>query len=166
MGFRACNMTAVLLDDIDRKIVRTLQQDGRTSYSDISKAVGVSAATVRNRINQMRSSGVLSVNVWLDPSLSGLGIHATLLLKVRAGHLMEVADALAGLEEASYVATLAGAYDAVADVFCRDTAHLRLLIHDRVQKIDGVVDVTTNVVTENRRHPSAEAAAVALPRRF
>lgn len=143
-------MTVVQLDDIDRKIVRTLQEDGRTSYSDISKAVGVSAGTVRNRINQMRSSGILSINVRLDPSLSGLGIHATLLLKVRPGQLVEVADALSGLEEAGYVATLAGAYDAVADVFCRDIAHLRLLIHDKVQKIDGVVDVTTNLVTGNR----------------
>lgn len=158
-------MTSVPLDDIDLKIVRTLKQDGRISYSDISKAVGVSAATVRNRVNQMRSSGILSVNVWLDPSLSGLGIHATLLLKVRSGHLTEVADALSRLEETGYVATLAGAYDAVADVFCRDTAHLRLLIHDKVQKIDGVVEVTTNLVTENKRQLNARAATVAPPGR-
>ena len=159
-------MTAVQLDDIDRKIVRSLQEDGRISYSDISKAVGVSAGTVRNRINQMRSSGILSVNVWLDPSLSGLGIHATLLLKVRPGHLVEVADALSGLEEAGYVATLAGAYDAVADVFCRDIAHLRLLIHDKVQQIDGVVDVTTNLVTQNKHPVSLDIATLAPPRRF
>ena len=159
-------MTAVQLDDIDRKIVRSLQEDGRISYSDISKAVGVSAGTVRNRINQMRSSGILSVNVWLDPSLSGLGIHATLLLKVRSGQLVEVADALSGLEEAGYVATLAGAYDAVADVFCRDIAHLRLLIHDKVQQIDGVVDVTTNLVTQNKHPVSLDIATLAPPRRF
>ena len=159
-------MTGVALDDIDLKIVRTLQRDGRTSYSDISRDVGVSAGIVRNRINQMRSSGILSVNVWLDPSLSGLGIHATLLLKVRAGRLVEVADALSGLEEAGYVATLAGAYDAVADVFCRDVAHLRLLIHDKVQKIDGVLDVTTNLVTENKRQLSLDAGAFAPPSRF
>lgn len=159
-------MTAVDLDDIDLKIVRTLRQDGRTSYSDIAKAVGVSAGTVRNRMNQMRSSGILSFSVWLDPSLTGLGIHATLLLKVRAGRLVEVADALSSLEEAGYVATLAGAYDAVADVFCRDVAHLRLLVHDKVQRIDGVLDVTTNLVTENRRQLSPDAGGFAPPTRF
>lgn len=143
-------MTAMQLDDIDLRIVRTLQEDGRISYSDISKAVGVSAGTVRNRINQMRSSGILSVNVWLDPKLSGLSIHATLLLKVRPGHLMEAADALAGLEETGYVATLVGTYDAIADVSCRDIAHLHRLIHDKIQKIDGVVDVTTNLVTGDK----------------
>lgn len=156
-------MAAVQLDDIDLKIVRTLQQDGRTSYSDISKAVGVSAGTVRNRINQMRSSGMLSVNVWLDPRRSGLGIHATLLLKVRPGRLVEVADALSGLDEASYVATLVGAYDAVADVFCRDVAHLRGLIHDKIQTIDGVLDVLTNLVTDNRQQATLAVAAGALP---
>ena len=158
-------MTAVPLDDIDLKIVRTLQQDGRTSYSDISKAVGVSAGTVRNRISQMRSSGILSVNVWLDPSLSGLGIHATLLLKVHPGRLVEVADALSDLEETGYVATLAGAYDAVADVYCRDMAHLRILIHDKVQKIGGVADVSTNLVTENKQQSSPAAGAFAPPKR-
>ena len=158
-------MTVVHLDDTDRKIVRILQEDGRTSYSDISKAVGVSAGTVRNRIKQMRSSGILSVNVRLDPSLSGLGIHATLLLKVRPGQLAEVADALSDLEESGYVATLAGAYDAVADVFCRDIAHLRLLIHDKVQKIDGVVDVTTNLVTGNRHQSSLDTIASTQPSR-
>ena len=166
MAFAGCNMIAVPLDNIDREIVRTLQEDGRISYSDISKAVGVSAGTVRNRINLMRSSGMLSVNVWLDPGLSGLGIHATLLLKVRPGQLVEVADALSGLEEAGYVATLAGAYDAVADVFCRDIAHLRLLIHDKVQQIDGVVDVTTNLVTENKQPVSLGVGTLAPPRRF
>lgn len=159
-------MITVQLDDIDRSIVRTLQEDGRISYSDISKAVGVSAGTVRNRINLMRSSGILSVNVRLDPSLSGLGIHATLLLKVRPGQLVEVADALSGLEEAGYVATLAGAYDAVADIFCRDIAHLRLLIHDKVQQIDGVVEVTTNLVTQNKHPISQGIATLAPPRRF
>ena len=147
-------MIAVQLDDTDLKIVQTLQQDGRTSYSDISKAVGVSAGTVRNRINQMRSSGILSVDVRLDPTLSGLGIHANLLLKVRPGQLADVADALSDLEESGYVATLAGAYDAVAHVYCRDIAHLRVLIHDQIQKIDGVVDVLTNLVTDNRHQAS------------
>lgn len=143
-------MTAVNLDDVDLEIVRILKEDGRSSYSDISKNVGVSAGTVRNRINQMRSSGLLSFDVWLDPHLSGLDVQATLLLKVRPGQLVEVAEALASLEETGYVATLAGSYDAVADAFCRDIRHLRELIHDKVQKIDGVMDVSTNLVTENK----------------
>ena len=138
------------LDDIDLEIVRILHEDGRSSYSDISKVVGVSAGTVRNRIGRMRSSGILYFDVWLDPHRSGLGVHATLLIKVKPRRLAETADALAGLDETAYVATLAGAYDIVADVFCRDVLDLRRLIHDEVQQVEGVVDVSTHIVTENK----------------
>ena len=98
----------------------------------------------------MRSSGMLSFDVWLDPYRSGLGVHATLLMKVKPRRLAETADALADLDETAYVATLAGAYDIVADVFCRDVLDLRRLIHDKVQQIEGVVNVSTNLVTENK----------------
>ena len=155
----------VKLDDIDLGIVRTLREDGRSSYSDISKIVGVSAGTVRNRISRMRSSGMLFFDVWLDPHRSGLGVHATLLMKVKPRRLAETADALAGLDETAYVATLAGAYDIVADVFCRDVVDLRRLIHDKVQQIEGVVDVSTNLVTESKHQTKLNVEGALTPQK-
>ena len=148
------------LDEIDLEIVRMLHEDGRSSYSDISKVIGVSAGTVRNRIGRMRSSGMLNFNVWLDPHRTGLGVQATLLVKVQPRQLTEAADALADLEETGYVATLAGAYDIVADVFCRDVVDLRRLIHEKVQQIEGVLDVSTNLVTETKRQSKLNPLAV------
>lgn len=144
------------LDDVDLEIVRMLHQDGRSSYSDISRVIGVSAGTVRNRIDRMRSSGLLNFNVWLDPHCSGLGVQATLLVKVQPRQLAETANALADMEETGYVATLAGAYDIVADVFCHDVVDLRRLIHEKVQQIEGVLDVSTNLVTETKRRSSLD----------
>ena len=151
------------LDDIDLEIVRILHEDGRSAYSDISKTVGVSAGTVRNRISRMRSEGILNVDVWLDPRRSGLEVHATLLMRADPQQVAETADALAGLDETAYVATLAGAYDIVADVFCRDLIELRRLIHDKVQQIEGVVDVTTNLVTENKHQAKLNVKGVLTP---
>ena len=139
------------MDDIDLEIVRILHEDGRSSYSDISKIIGVSAGTVRNRISRMRSSGMLSFDVWLDPYRSGLGVHATLLIKVKPRRLAGTADALAG------------SYDILADVFCRDIRELRLLIHDKVQQIEGVVNVSTNLVTENKRGARLNIEGVLTP---
>ncbi len=99
------------LDDLDLEIVGMLSLDGRASYSEISKTVGVSVSTVRNRITQMREAGVLHLNVWLDPYRSGLAIYATLLLRVRAGQLEPVTSKLAELDEVGYVATLTGGHD-------------------------------------------------------
>ena len=100
---------------------------------------------------------MLSFDVWLDPHRTGLGVHATLLMKIQPRRLAEAADALASLDETAYVATLVGAYDIVADVFCRDMMDLRRLIHDKVQQIEGVVDVSTNLVTENKHQAKAQA---------
>ena len=138
----------MLLDDLDLQIVRILSRDGRASYSEISKAVGVSVSTVRNRITLMRDSGVLHLNVWLDPYRSGLGLNATLLLNVEAGQLKAVTAALVALDETGYVATLTGSHDVLVDAFCRDIPHLSHLIHSEIQAIDGVRAVTSYLVTD------------------
>ena len=138
----------MLLDDLDLEIVRILSGDGRASYSEISKAVGVSVSTVRNRVKQMRESGVLHLNVWLDPYRSGLGLNATLLLDVEAGRLEDVTTFLVGLDETGYVATLTGSHDVLVDVFCRDVPHLSGFIHKHIQAIEGVTSVTSYLVTD------------------
>ena len=136
----------VNFDDIDVAIIRILCNDGRASFSDIAKAVGVSIGTVRNRINHMRSSQALHFNVWLDPRRCGLGVTATLLLKVQAGQLEKVIESLIAINEVGRVATVLGDHDAQVDAFCRDITHLTQL-HRTVQKVEGVTDVRTHVIT-------------------
>lgn len=96
----------------------------------------------------MRSAGLLHVKGWLDPYRSGVGVNAILLLKVRSGWVDAVIRDLADLDETGYVATLVGSWDAVVDAFCGDVAHLRRFIHDKIHRIDGVLDISTHVVTE------------------
>lgn len=164
MGRRGVDMRAqrqsdaldARLDEVDLGIVRLLQEDARSRLSHIAEALGVSAGTVRNRIDRMLSSGLLNFRVWLDPHRAGSAVRATLLVKVRPRQLAETADALAEINEVRYLATLAGAYDIVAEVVCRDVADLRRLIHERVQQIEGVLNVSTNLVTETKRPLSPE----------
>lgn len=148
------------LDDLDLDIVRILSDDGRTSYSEMSKTLGVSVGTVRNRVNHMRATGTLYFNVWLDPHRSGIGVHATLLLKVHAGRLPEVISRLIDLDETGYVATLAGEHDLIADAFCRDVAHFRRLVHDEIQTIEGVIEVRSYVVTDIKYESSLNIQGV------
>lgn len=148
------------LDDLDLDIVRILSNDGRASYSEMSKTLGVSVGTVRNRVNHMRATGMLYFNVWLDPYRSGIGVIATLLLKVHAGRLSGVTSALIDLDETGYIATLTGEYDLMADAFCRNIAHLSRLIHDGIQTIDGVIEVRSHVVTDIKYESSLNIRGV------
>ena len=148
------------LDDLDIAIVRELSEDGRASYSDIAKTVGVSVSTVRNRTNAMRESGALHLNVWVDPSRVGLGINATFMLRVRPDAMDAVTAALTNLSEVGYVAELAGDFDIIADAFCRDVSHLRDLLREQIQAIVGVNNVTTYVVTDIKYQSSMNIAGL------
>lgn len=138
------------LDATDQAIVRFLSSDGRASYSEISKSVGVSVGTVRNRITQLRESGALHLNVWLDPYRVGLGIAATFLIKVEAGRIDSVMDALIPLNSTGYIAAVAGDHDLVVDAFCRDVPHMNELLRNEIEPIPGVVSVNSYLVTEIR----------------
>ena len=148
------------LDDLNLNIVQILSEDGRASYSEMAKALGVSVGTVRNRVNNMLSSGMLYFNVWLDPRMSGIGVHATLLLKVQAGRIPAATSAVIGIDETGYVATLTGEHDLIVDVFCRDVAHLSRLIHNKIQTIEGVIEVRSYVVTDIKYESSLNIRGV------
>ncbi|MGH1491814.1 MAG: Lrp/AsnC family transcriptional regulator [Acidimicrobiales bacterium] len=141
-------MTDLQLDATDQAIVRCLSSDARATYSEISKEIGVSVGTVRNRLTHLRESGALFLNVWLDPNRAGLGINATFLLRVEAGKVSDVAEALIPMEVTGYIAVVAGDHDLIVDVFCRDVPHLNRVLQDEVQAIDGVLSVTSYLVTE------------------
>ena len=141
-------MQILQLDELDHAIIKVLSRDARATYSEISKDVDVSISTVRNRINAMRKSGALHLRVWLDLGRAGIGLAATFLLRVQPNMLAQVTEALIDLDSTGYIATLAGDSDLMVDAFCRDVAHLEHVLHNEIQAIDGVMSVTTYVVTD------------------
>ncbi len=148
-------MTKMQLDRTDQAIVRCLVEDARATYSEISKEIGVSVGTVRNRLSQLRESGTLHLNVWLDPNRAGRGVNATFLLHVESGRVSEVADALIPLDATGYIALVAGGHDLIVDVFCRDVSHLNDVLQNEIHAIDGVVSVTSYLVTEIKYESSS-----------
>lgn len=153
-------LTKLQLDHIDREIVRMLSEDGRATYSHMSKAVGVSVGTVRNRVTALRDSGVLHLNVWLDPYRVGLGIAATFLIRVEAGLLDEVTAAITDLESTGYVAVVAGDHDLMVDAFFRDVPHLNEVLQHDVRSIAGVISVTSYLVTDIKYESTLNAVAL------
>lgn len=157
-------LTQLQLDHIDWEIVRLLSADGRASYSQISKSIGVSVGTVRNRITALRESGALHLNVWVDPYLVGLGIAATFLIRVQAGTIDAVTEQITTLDSTGYVAVIAGDHDLMVDVFCRDVSHLDDVLRNEVESIDGVVAVTSYLVTQVRYDSATNMASLLTER--
>jgi Lrp/AsnC family transcriptional regulator for asnA, asnC and gidA len=139
---------ALRLDDTDRRVIAALQADGRRPYSRIAASVGVSESVVRYRVGRLEQAGILQVVGIADPLKIGFDLMAMIGVKVRPGHLSEVCASITALPETSYVAAIAGAYDVIVEVVCRDTAHFTELLTGRLHHVEGVVDTESFLILE------------------
>jgi Lrp/AsnC family transcriptional regulator for asnA, asnC and gidA len=126
------------LDEIDRGIIAALQVDGRRPYSRVSAELGVSESVVRYRVQRLEQADILQIVGIANPLRIGFDLMSLVGVHARAGTVNDVAEAIAGLEETSYVAVTAGRFDLICEVICRDTAHFHTFLTERLTRIDGV----------------------------
>jgi Lrp/AsnC family transcriptional regulator for asnA, asnC and gidA len=137
-----------VLDDLDKGIIAALQAEGRRAYSRIAQELGASESVVRYRVQRLEQSGMLQVVGIADPLRLGFDRMALIGLKVRPGALRSVCEAVTAFPETSYVAAIAGSYDVILEVICRDTAHFGELLTGRLHAVDGVVSAESFFVLE------------------
>ena len=128
------------LDDLDRRIIEALQENGRESFRAIAGRLGVSEATVRSRYARLTGQGVLQVVGVTNPL--GLGLEQALVGIKTSGAPGVVADEIARWPEADYVVVVAGQYDIVVEVVAKDRHHL-LDLTNRMRALEGVVSTET-----------------------
>ena len=126
------------LDAVSKTIVELLQQDGRRSYSEIGRTVGMSEAAVRQRVQRLTESGVMPIVAVTDPMQ--LGFHRQAMIGVRvSGDARRVAEAIAAIDAVDYVVITVGSFDVLAEVVCEDDDDLLALINDVIRPIEGVL---------------------------
>ncbi|GAB2481649.1 Lrp/AsnC family transcriptional regulator [Streptosporangium sandarakinum] len=113
----------VVLDEISKQIIEQLQADGRKPYAAIGKAVGLSEAAVRQRVQRLLDAGVMQIVGVTDPLTLGFSRQAMIGIKCE-GDLEMVADELSAIKEIDYVVLTAGSVDVMVEVVCESDAHL------------------------------------------
>jgi Lrp/AsnC family transcriptional regulator for asnA, asnC and gidA len=135
---------AVALDDVSKGIIEQLQEDGRRSYAEIGKAVGLSEAAVRQRVQKLTDAGVMQVVAVTDPMQ--LGFYRQAMIGIRAtGDTTKVAEQLAAIPAIDYVVLTAGSFDVMAEVVCESDEDLIELLNHRIRAIEGVLSTETFV---------------------
>lgn len=137
------------LDPISRSIVEQLQQDGRRSYAAIGKAVGLSEAAVRQRVQRLTDAGVMQIVAVTDPmqvgftraAMIGIGVH---------GDLQAAAAAIEAIPAVTYAIVTAGQYDLLAEVVCENDEHLLTVLSD-IRQIADVTKTETFVYLKVRK---------------
>jgi len=131
------------LDEIDLQIIAALRQDGRMPFSQIAEQLNVSPGMIRMRYSRLVETGVLKVVAISDPLLMGYSTMALIGIRADGGQLMATAEKIAALEEVVYLIVTSGSYDIIAEVICRDQAHLLQFLTERLYKIEGVRESET-----------------------
>src|SRR4051794_5782663 len=134
----------IQLDDVSKAIIEQLQADGRRSYAEIGKAVGLSEAAVRQRVQKLTDSGVMQVVAVTDPMQLGFYRQAMIGIRV-TGDTPLLAAQRAGLPAVDYVVLTAGSFDILVEVVTENDDDLITLLNKEIRALSGVQSTETFV---------------------
>jgi DNA-binding Lrp family transcriptional regulator len=134
------------VDDVDRKIIRLLQEDSRKSFNKIAESLGIAVGTAYNRVKNLEDKGILKgYTVILDPTKLGYGLTALILIQADGRYLPEVEKELAKLDEVISIYDITGDYDVAVVARFMNRAMLNNFIKSTL-KMPHVIKTVTNVV--------------------
>ena len=125
-------------DDLDMKIIRLLQEDGRTSTQDIAKELNSTSSTIRKRIRRLEDTGTMKVVAVTDFAAAGYDLLLAIGIEVDSRSAEDVAMDLAELPEVFSVNLTTGANDIELLVGARSFDELSVFLHKEVASIEGI----------------------------
>ena len=134
----------IALDDVSKAIIEQLQEDGRRSYAAIGKAVGLSEAAVRQRVQRLTDSGVMQIVAVTDPVQVGFERQAKIGIKC-TGDSYALSEELSAIDAIDYVVLTAGSFDVVVEVVCENDEQLLQILNKQIRSLDGVTSTETLV---------------------
>ena len=144
-----------MLDEIDKKIIKVLEDDARTSLRKISELVGVSLGTVSNRVKKMEKNGVIKgYSVILDPDQIGWELNVVIGLRIQKGRLIEIQEKIAKDPRVHGVYDVTGDFDSMVIARAKNRKDLDDLSKN-VLSIDGVERSITHLVLNTVKEKTA-----------
>lgn len=138
------------LDDLDKNILSILMQNAKVSYTDIAKELFVSGGTIHVRMKKLEQMGLVKgAELKVDYAALGFDITAFLGIYLDKSSLFdEVSKQLESIPEIVSIHYTTGTYSMFIKIICRDTQHLRDVLHDKVQLIEGIQRTETFISLE------------------
>ena len=140
------------LDQLDLQILAKLSEDGKTAYTDLAKQLFVSSGTIHVRMKKMEELGVVKgSSLVLD--YQRLGFEVTAFLGIfldKSSDFDRVAEQLALVPEVVSAHYTTGGYALLCQLVCKDTTHLRVVLQEKIQKINGIQRTETFLSLEER----------------
>ena len=134
------------LDDLDRKIIKMLQVDGRLSNTEIARTLEITETTVRKRIAHLLDERLISIVAVPTPEASGMKLSAILGVSVELTAIRDVASTIRTYPEVRYVGMSTGRYDVMVEAFFTDQEHLLDFVTNKLGRLSGITSLETSVI--------------------
>jgi Lrp/AsnC family transcriptional regulator for asnA, asnC and gidA len=139
------------VDYLDRKIIGSLQEDGRASHAQMARELGISEGTARRRLAKLLQDKVIRVVAIPEPESLGFHTSALIGLQLDPSRVEAVADELSKLAETEHVSITTGSYDIFIWVNLASSEALASFLHHKVGTVEGVRHTETFVSLETRK---------------
>ncbi len=149
------------IDGVDETIIALLEEDGRRSYGEIGRSVGLSEAAARQRVNRLRESGLMRIVAITDPLRLGRVVVATVGIRV-AGDPRAVAARLAREDAIEWVVITAGSFDLLVEIVCRSESDLLATISEKIRSDAEVRETETFMHLQTEKNVFAWGRRLAL----
>jgi Lrp/AsnC family transcriptional regulator for asnA, asnC and gidA len=136
------------LDALDRRLVATLKQDGRMSFTQLATELGVAEATARKRLHRLVESGTIRIGPIVDQAKIGYRLNVWIGIRCRPGTFRAVAEGLAKFHAVRYVGACTGAYDVICEAVFLSQAEMLTFLERELAAVDGVTETQSSVVLE------------------
>jgi Lrp/AsnC family leucine-responsive transcriptional regulator len=135
------------IDDIDRKIIAILHQNGRSSYTDLAKEVGLSRVAVQTRINTLMENGTIERFACIvNPEKLGITVSAFFNVEVEPKYLMQVADTLADEPEVTSLYHMTGPSKLHMHGLFKGNQEMELFLQNKLYALPGIQSVDCQVL--------------------
>jgi Lrp/AsnC family transcriptional regulator for asnA, asnC and gidA len=138
------------IDNTDLKILEILMQDAKRPYTEVARKVNVSQGTVHVRMNKMEEAGILDkTTLRINYAKLGYDITAFIGIYLEKSALYDMVLAkLKDIPEITSIHYTTGNYSMFVKIHCRDTNHLKEVLHDKMQQVEGIERTETMISLE------------------
>ncbi len=138
------------IDNVDLKILDVLMQDAKKPYTEVAKKAFVSGGTVHVRMNKLEEAGVVEKTT-LKVNYAKLGFDITAFIGIylqKSALYDQVLAALKDVPEITNIHYTTGNYSMFIKIHCKDTNHLKRVLHDKIQQVEGIERTETIISLE------------------
>ena len=138
------------VDNVDLKILEILMQDAKKPYTEVAKKAFVSGGTVHVRMNKLEEAGIVEKTT-LKVNYAKLGYDITAFIGIflqKSALYDQVMAKLKAIPEITNIHYTTGNYSMFTKIHCKDTNHLKQVLHDKIQQVEGIERTETMISLE------------------